>query len=178
MPKVFAIPGQAVLYALIALCLGSFATSPAHRPFPEGQAQLMLSFSHNGQRKGECRKLSRAEIAETAANMRRAELCPRERLPVTVELSLSGAVIYRAELPPTGFSDDGASQAYQSFMVAPGSYEITARLRDSAREEGFDHENTEQVTLAEGQRLAIDFRSDKGGFVFGARGAGQRTPGS
>ena len=40
MPKVFAFLGQAVLYALVALCLGSFATSPVHRPFPEGQAQV------------------------------------------------------------------------------------------------------------------------------------------
>ncbi len=176
MPRALAYLGQAVIYALIALCLGSFATSPAHRPFPDGKAQLLLSFSHGGQRKGACRKLSREEIAEMAANMRRAELCPRERLPVTVELALSGEVIYRAELPPTGLSGDGASQAYQSFMLEPGSYEIAARLRDSARGEGFDYEDHARVVLAPGQRLAIDFRSAKGGFIFGTRRAGPDSP--
>jgi hypothetical protein len=32
-----------------------------------------------------------------------------------------------------------------------------ARLRDSARTEGFDHEAARQVTLAPGQNFAIDF---------------------
>lgn len=176
MPRALAYLGQAAVYALVALCLGSFATSPSHRPFPDGKAQLLLSFTHVGQHKGACRKLTREEIAETAANMRRAELCPRERLPLTVELTVSGEVIYRAELPPTGLSGDGAAQAYRSFVLEPGSYEIDARLRDSARGEGFDYEDRAQVTLAPGQRLAIDFRSEKGGFIFGAGRAAPASP--
>lgn len=169
MPKLLAYLGQAVVYALVALCLGSLATDPPHRPFPEDKAQLLLSFSHIGHRKEACRKLSREEIAEMAANMRRAEICQRERLPVTVELAVSGAVIYRAELAPTGLSSDGAAQAYQSFVMVPGRHLVTARLRDSARGEGFDYEDSTQVTLAPGQRLAIDFRSEKGGFMFGGQ---------
>ena len=159
--------GQAVVYGLVALCLGAFATWPAYRAFPEGKAELLLAFSHNGQRKEECRKLSREEMAEIAANMRRSEVCGRERLPVAVELAISGDVIYRDLLQPTGLSSDGASQVYQSFVVEPGRHEIVARLRDSDRETGFDEESRATVALAAGQRLVIDFRADMGGFLFG-----------
>jgi hypothetical protein len=167
--------GQLVVYVLVALALGYFSDRPAYRHYPADRAQLTLSFTHVGQHVGACRKLTREEIAETAANMRRAVVCPRERLPLLVELALSGEVIYRDTLPPTGLSSDGAAQAYQRFSVAPGSYHIEARLRDSGRSEGFDYSAGRQVDLSAGENYVIDFRSEMGGFIFGAgRNSAQR----
>lgn len=167
MAKPLAYLGQAVVYGLIALTLGYFSMRPAFRHFADDQAQLLVSFAHKGEHKVPCRKLTREEIAELAANMRRTELCSRERLPIYVELTLSGEPIYSASLPPTGLSSDGASQAYQNFTVAPGRYQLVARLRDSARESGFDYEATADVDLEPGENYVIDFRSEMGGFLFG-----------
>lgn len=168
MSRVVALAGQLIVYTLTAVILGYFATSPAYTPFSEDKAQIMLSFSHLGQRKEACRKLTQQEIAELAANMRRGEICPRERLPVFVELEVSGDLLYRAELQPTGLARDGGSQAYQKFVVPPGTHKIVARLRDSAADFGFDYEKSDEIALAAGERFVIDFRSEFGGFVFGA----------
>ena len=160
--------GQAVVFGLIAIVLGYFSTSPAYIAFPEDQARILLDFSHVGQRKGECRRLTSEEIAQMAANMRRAEICPRERLPVVVELELNGALIFSESLPPSGLSSDGASQAYESIRVRPGEHSLVARLRDSAREDGFDFEAAAMVDLQPAENFVIDFRSELGGFIFGA----------
>ena len=167
MPKVFAIAGQLAVYGLTALLFGVFSTDPSYRAFPEDKAQILLTFSHVGQRKGECRKLTPEEIQEMAANMRRAEICPRERLPVTVELELSGEVIYHAELRPTGLSSDGASQAHRRFMVEPGPHHLVARLRDGAESGGFNYQEATDIELQAGENFIVDFRSEMGGFLFG-----------
>lgn len=166
MPRPLQFLGQGLVYLVIALLFGLFSDWPRFTYFPAEQAQIMLSFAHGAQRKGECRKLSAEEIAELAPNMRRPEICPRERLPVLVELTLDGQALYRESLPPSGLSGDGPSQVHQRFVVEPGSHEITVRLRDSARSEGFDYERSETITLRERQNFVIDFRSDRGGFVF------------
>ena len=71
-----------------------------------------------------------------------------------------------AVLPPTGFAGSGPSRAYQRFAVPPGRHELTARLRDTDRAEGFDYERMAVVELAPAQSLAIDFRAEMGGFIF------------
>jgi hypothetical protein len=145
---------------------GTFADSPAYVHHPPGHALINLSFSHGAGRKGECRRLSAEEIARLAPNMRRPTQCPRERLPVHVELALDGNLLYRGTLPPTGLSGDGPSRVYERFPVAPGAHRIDVRLRDTARAEGFDHERTEIVELKPGQNFVVDFRPDAGGFIF------------
>lgn len=167
MLKVLAIVGQLMIYGLTALIFGVFSTHPTYRAFPEDKAQILLSFSHVGQRKGECRKLTREEIEAMAANMRRSELCPRERLPVAVELELSGEVIYQDVLQPTGLSRDGASQAHRRFTVEPGAHHLVARLSEKAGAEGFDYQDVMDIELEAGESFIVDFRSEMGGFLFG-----------
>ncbi len=166
MPKVAAYLGQVAVYGLIALCLGAFATWPSYRAFPEDKARLVISFSHGGQRLGDCRKLTPAEIAEVAANMRRAEVCPRERQPIMVEMRLSDELLYSATVPPTGIAGDGASQVYRGFTVAPGQHRLRVAMRDSRRTAGFDYEREAEITLEPGQSFVVDFRSEMGGFFF------------
>lgn len=166
MPRPLAYLGQVAVYGAIALVLGYFSTRPAYDHFPEDEAQIVLSFSHIGQRAAPCRKLTREEIAEIAANMRRTEVCGRERVPLYVELLLDGKPLFAAGVTPTGLSNDGAAQVHERFTVAPGRYELVARLRDSARAEGFDYERGVAVELAPGQSFVVDFRSEFGGFLF------------
>lgn len=153
-----------VLAAAVAL-IGYFSDSPAYHRFNAEEAQILLSLSHGGKPKGGCRVLSAKEIAETAKNMRRPTVCPRERLPVTVEILVDGRRLFHEAVPPGGLAGDSPSRIYQRFSMPTGRHSLTMRLRDSARTEGFDYERTADVDLAPRQRLVIDFHAVSGGFV-------------
>ncbi|HEX6114506.1 MAG TPA: hypothetical protein VFZ10_19590 [Geminicoccaceae bacterium] len=157
--------GQGAVYLLLALGIGYFSDRPTHTHFPPDMALIKLSFAH-GARKEDCRRRTAEELAKLPPNMRRPMVCARERLPVAVELLLDGEPLYDAVLPPTGLAGDGPSRAYQRFAVPPGRHELSARLRDTDRAEGFDFERTAVVELAPAQSLAIDFRAEMGGFIF------------
>lgn len=158
--------GQGVAFAAIALVLGYFSDSPRYTHFPADQALIKLTFAHGAKPKGGCRRLTAEEIAALAPNMRRPTTCPRQRLPVTVELELDGELVYRDVLPPTGLSGDGPSRMYRGFPVPAGRHSLVARLRDSDRTEGFDYVNAAEVELAPTQHLIVSFRAETGGFIF------------
>ncbi|MGB7932420.1 MAG: hypothetical protein WCH04_09375 [Gammaproteobacteria bacterium] len=166
MSKPFRLLGQVIAYAVFAGVIGYFATSPAYTHLDPGLALIKLSFSHAGQHKGECRQLTPEELAKLPPNMRRPLDCPRERLPLQVELLLDDALLYRGELPPSGLAGDGASMAYRKFPVAPGKHHLAARLRDSDRSTGYDYEKEAEITLIPRQNFVIDFRPALGGFLF------------
>lgn len=158
--------GQAVFYALLALGLGYFSTSPVYRHLAEDTALIKLSLVHGAERQVKCRQRTAAELAEIAPNMRRPLDCPRRRLPIFVEIEMDGRILYQESLAPTGLSGDGPSRAYHRFPVPVGEHRLVARMRDSARADGYDFFRDQTVTLAAGQNLAIDFRAETGGFVF------------
>ncbi len=158
--------GQALAYLLFAVVVGYFSFHPSYTHLPPDVALIKLSFSHAAERAGECRRLSAEEIAALPPNMRRTKDCPRERLPVLVELVLDGQTLTRRVLPPTGLRRDGASIIYQRFAVASGRHTLVARLRDSHRTEGFDYESKAEIELAPRQNFVVDFRAEAGGFIF------------
>jgi hypothetical protein len=158
--------GQFAVILLLFSAVAAFASWPIYRQVPEGSAVVVLTFIHGADRKAECRKLSPEETAKLAPNMRRTLDCPRGRRPIYVELDLAGKNIYRATLPPTGIAGDGHSRVYQRFVVPAGQYEIAARMRDTPRTEGFDHQRKETITLVREQMFVVDFRSESGEFVF------------
>ena len=166
MPSPVQYAGQAVVFALAAGVTGYFAANPVYRQTPEGMAQIKLGFTHGGTRQVECRRLTSQEIAKLPPRERRPNTCARQRIAMQVELSIDGEVIYAERLEPGGLWGDGPARTYQKFLVDAGPHRITARLRDSKREEGFDYEGTRTVTLAPEQSLAIDFKADAGGFQF------------
>ena len=166
MAKLLQYAGQAVVYALLCAFIGYFATRPVYQQFPEGQAQIKLSFAHGAARKKDCRRLTPQEIAKLPPNQRRPNTCERARVAVHVQLDLDGSTIYDARLEPTGLAGDGPARAYEKFVVSPGAHVVTARLRDTRAKEGFNYETRRDVELVAGQNLAIDFKADAGGFIF------------
>jgi hypothetical protein len=166
MANIFKYIGQAIAYALFAVVVGYFATQPTYTYFDPGKAQIKLSFGHAAQHLTECRRLTQEEMNQLAPNMRRPTDCPRGRMPVLIELELDGELLYREELPPSGLAGDGVSTAYKKFAVEPGQHRLVARLRDSRRTEGFDHEKASEITLSPQQNFVIDFHPSRGGFLF------------
>ncbi len=157
---------QFVAYAALAATLGYFATQPPYQYGNADQASVKVSLSHAAERVEPCRQLTQEEIAELAANMRRAEACERERLPVMLELDLDGETIVAISAKPSGLWNDGPASIYQRFEVAPGEHVIAARLRDTARSDGWDYEKVETVDLQPGRYFTITFRAETGGFNF------------
>jgi hypothetical protein len=127
---------------------------------------VLLTFVHGADRKAECRRLTSQEIEKLPPNMRRVQDCPRGRRPINVELDLDGRTVFRESLPPTGIAGDGPSRVYQRFVVPAGKYDIAVRMRDTPRVEGFDHTREEAVTLVPDQTFVIDFRPERGEFIF------------
>lgn len=158
--------GQFVVIAALFTVVAAFADWPAYRQFPRGSAIVLLTFVHGADRKAECRRLTSQEIEKLPPNMRRVQDCPRGRRPIYVELDLSGRAVFHESLPPTGIAGDGPSRVYQRFIVPAGKYDVAVRMRDTARVAGFDHAREEAVTLVPDQMFVIDFRSERGEFVF------------
>lgn len=158
--------GQFVVIAALFAGVAWLSDRPIYRQIPENSGVMMLTFVHGADRKGECRRLSPAEIAKLAPNMRRVQDCPRVRRPLYVELDVDGRKIYQASLPPTGIAGDGPSRVYQRFVMPAGKYDVAVRMRDTARADGFDHERRGIVDFAPSQMFVIDYRPESGEFVF------------
>lgn len=166
MPELRIILGQVVAFALFAIVLGYFSNSPSYTYHDPTMALIMVSFSHSSEHKEECRRYTPEEIAALAPNMRRPMDCPRERVPVYVEIIMDGNTLLNKSYNPTGLAKDGSASIYESIPVKPGQHQIIAKLRDSNREDGFDYESNVSVNLDPKELFVIDFRKDLDGFYF------------
>lgn len=164
--SILALAGQAIAFLTFGAALVIFSAWPAPPMVSPGQALIKLSFTHAGERAEACRRLDPAEVAKLAPNMRTDLDCGRARVPVFVELRIDGERLYQGSHEPTGLWGDGPSVVYEKFWVSAGSHDLTVRIRDSRREEGFDYEAQTRVTLHEHQNFVIDFRPDEQGVRF------------
>lgn len=155
---------QVLVYSAFAVLLGYFSLSPTYTQIDPDLGVIKLSFSHPGQPETECRRRTREQLDDLAPNMRQAMDCPRRRVPLLVELQLNGERVYRAFLPPSGLSGDGASTVYRKFPVPAGRYTLVVRLRDSRRDQGFDWAMARTVEISPRENIVIDFQAETGGF--------------
>lgn len=158
--------GQAVVYGGMALWLGYFANQPVYTHLAPDLALIKLSVIHSAQRKGECRRRTREELEALAPNMRTPFDCPRERLPIHIEVLLDGETIYDRTLQPAGLFRGSQTRAYERLPAAAGPHSLVVRMVDSNRTEGYDYERQGNITLTPGENFVIDFRAEMGGFQF------------
>ena len=158
--------GQFAVLTAVTAFVAVFSDTPAYRQVPAGMGVVKFSFSHQADRSLECRRRPPEELAKLPPNMRKPMDCPRARRGIFAELAIDDVVVFSQELPPSGFAKDGPSQVYRRFTVPAGEHAIAARLRDTPRSSGFDHERIETVKVAPGQSLALEFRPEHGGFVW------------
>lgn len=156
---------QLLLYLPLMALIGVFSTWPPFTEVRPDQALLRLSFIHAAALKHECRTRSAAELAKLPPNMRAPLDCPRERVPIRLELALDGKVVLERELAPAGLRRDGAATAYFRVTVPAGRHRIAVRMQDRP-EGGFNRQREADLELAPGSALVIDFDPAKGGFVF------------
>ena len=157
---------QGIVYVLFAAGIGYLATRPAYHYADPGMASIKVSLSHAADRVEPCVQLTPEEIAELAANMRRTEACERERLPVILEMDIDDAPSLRIVAEPSGLWGDGPASIYERFAVQPGRHRVSVRLRDTARETGWDYEASQDVILQPGRYFTVTFKPETGGFNF------------
>ena len=155
----------AVLAAVFAGA-ASLSNWPVHRSLPEGVGVLTLSFHHGADRGAACRPATPEELAALPPNMRRPQICPRERPPVRVEMDIDGARAFEADVAPSGIGRDGPSRVHRRFVLPAGDHEIAVRMRDRPDEETFGWQAARTVRIGPADHRVIDFRANAGGFVF------------
>ena len=166
MPNVYRVTLQALAYLGLMAVIAYLSASPAYDYASTDRAAIKLSLSHAADRVKPCVRLTSEQMAELAPNMRVAEQCERERLPLTVRLEIDGRLLAQIEAPPSGLWNDGPASIYERFEVEPGRHAITAMLRQSDRPDGWDFTHAEDVTLEAGRYFTITFRAETGGFRF------------
>lgn len=146
--------------------VGFFANGPAYPHLGGDQALIKLSFSHAGQRIGDCRIRTDEELESLPENMRKRRDCPRERSPVEVLLRIDGEPVFHRTVAPSGLWGGGKASVYERFRIPAGAHRIEARLRDDVDLEAFNHTGQRELRIAPGQVLVIDFSAAQGGFLF------------
>lgn len=141
------------------------SAAPDWRTMPEDSALIRLSFTHSGDRSASCRDRTPEELEKLPPNMRAKQICERRRPPIYVELEVDGAPIYAAESAPSGLAGSGPSRLYERLVLPAGPHELTVRMRDNPKTEGFDYEATREIDLKPAQSFVIDFRNEVG-FIF------------
>ena len=157
---------QLLLYIVFAVFIGYFSIAPRYEYADPGVATIKLSLSHAADRVSECARLTPDEINARARRGESLNDCERERLPLTVEIDIDGVNVLHVSAAPSGLWSDGPASVYERFDVAAGKHTITARLRDSARDSGWDYEHMETVELRPGRYFTVRFRAETGGFAF------------
>lgn len=156
--------GQILAFLMFAMVVGYFSAAPVYTHLSADKGLIKLNFSHAGQPKQQCRRLSQEELDQLPPNMRKLEDCPRERVPLLVEFELNDVLVYREAVAPSGLAGDGAATVYQKFPVAGGPQKFKVSMRDSRRQTGFDHVMERDLEIIPGRIVVIDFEAETGGF--------------
>jgi hypothetical protein len=157
---------QLIAYAAFAVVVGYLSFWPRYHYASPELATVKLSLSHATERVVPCVTLSPEEVAKLAPNMRRTLSCERQRLPLILQLSVDGEITFEYEALPSGLWEDGPASIYERFDLGAGTHTITVKMRDSARDDGWDYTHSEDVTLVAGRYMTITFRAENGGFAF------------
>lgn len=160
---------QAINYTVFMALVWYFATSPSIKIIADDEAVITIAFSHAGQLREPCRRLSQEELNKLAPNMRKLDDCPRERSPVTIEARLDDEPFYSAVLPPPGLFGDGGVDVFHKAKIPAGEHHLSLKMNDSVRIEGFNHQLERPVKINPAQILLVGFESDQGFVLSGGQ---------
>jgi len=136
--------------------------APSFAPRPAQAAILQVSIAHAGARLAPCRRLSAAELAARAPNMRAPEVCPRGRSPVRVTVTVDEKVLIDEILPPSGLARDGTSSLYRRIAIPAGERRLSVRVLDDLRAPARALERRATLRLEPGRVLSVDVKPERG----------------
>lgn len=159
-------PARVAVLVTFAGWLGYCSTRPPYQHLDPALATIKVSVNHSGKVLGECRERSAEELEQLPENMRVALVCPRERSPLALELSIDHRLVLSESLPARGIHRDGRASLYRRLSVPAGEVTVAVRLKDHLAQQAFPYESELRTVLAPGANLVIDFDNEAGRFVF------------
>ncbi len=165
MPKAIRLILQVLNYAVFMALVWYFATSPSYRQLAEDQAVITVAFSHAGERREECRRLTQEELMKLPPNMRIPTDCPRERSPVKVELFLDNELTISEVAKAPGLFEDQGVVIFRKVKVPVGTHDLRVQMNDNVRVEGPTFTHEQRIELEPAQMLVVDFKTDAGKFI-------------
>jgi hypothetical protein len=126
-PKIIA---QVGFYLIVGLFIGWISHFPTYEYSDGKQAELKLVVRHSGHLIGECRALSQKEMEKLPANMRTTQICPREKAPLTVTLTVNGDEFYQQTIKPSGIHNDGVIAQYEIFSIPARMLAVRFAIED------------------------------------------------
>lgn len=164
MTRVVRLISQLLLYGTFAVLLAYLSVRPTYQYAAPDTAVLKMALSHATERIVPCVQLTPEEIA--AQSDSRPAMCERGRWPLTIELEIDGVSIASFSAQPSGIWRDGPASVYERYDVAPGRHRVSARIRDTGREQGWDYTFSDEVDFVAGRYSTLTFRAETGGFSF------------
>ncbi len=165
MPKPLRLALQVLNYSVFMALVWYFSASPSYRQLAEDQAVITVAFSHAGERREECRKLTQEELMKLPPNMRIPTDCPRERSPVKVELFLDEELAISEIAKAPGLYEDQGVDIFRKVKVPIGTHDLRIQMNDNVRVEGPTYTHEQQIELKSAQMLVVDFKKDGGVFI-------------
>lgn len=153
---------QAFNYSLFMAIIWFFSTSPSFQQLEENQAVMTIAFSHVGELREPCHKLTQEELMALPPNMRAPMKCTRERSPIVIEALLDGEPVYMHTAEAPGLFKDSGVDIYYSIKVPAGKHHISIKMDDSVLRQGFNHVFEQEVNIAPAQILLVDFEFERG----------------
>ena len=150
--------GQALLYALFFVPLTFITQQPTHRHLGEDMAVLKVAVRHAGKIIGACTPINAKDQNNRPANMQLAEICPRERSPLQLELVLDGNTLYRASVAASGLHRDGVASMYRRFNVPAGSHHVQLQMNDDVEADGYTWHFEQNIQLQPAQVMVASFK--------------------
>jgi len=150
--------GQVLLYGLFFVPLVYITSNPLYTHQQADMATLKVAVRHAGNIVGECTRLSSEQYANLPANMKRPEVCPRERSPLRLELQLDGDTLYAETVPASGIHSDGVYSIYLRFSVPAGQHRLHLTMNDDMSVEGDTWQLDQAIELAERQVMVVGFK--------------------
>lgn len=154
--------GQMLLYGMFFVPLVYITSNPLYTHQQAHMATLKVAVRHAGKIVGECTRLSSEEYAKLPANMKRPEVCPRERSSLRLEVQLDGDVLYAETVPASGLHSDGVSSIYLRFSVPAGQHRLRLAMNDDVSVEGDTWQLDQVIDLQKRQVMVVAFKE---GFV-------------
>jgi hypothetical protein len=149
---------QAVLFTVFFVPVVVLTSQPTHQPMQEDMAVLKVAIRHAGKIIGECTPINPTAKTQPGSNMRLAEICPRERSPLQLELKLDGETVYSASIPASGLHNDGVSSMYQRIAIPAGSHRLQLHMNDDVAAEGYTWQLDQQIDLQPAQVMVATFK--------------------
>lgn len=125
--------------------------------FGDKDSMLRFSFRHSGGHIKEEKMPTEEELKKILPQMRAMVPKSGPRHPVYTEVEIDGKKVVAKSYRPGGLKSEGASYAYEKFVITPGVHKVKIRMSDTGSPEHFDYRYEQDIEFKAGRQVCIDF---------------------